>query len=101
VGRVARWVAAVVVVVAAVVEGEAMVATSTLGMVVVMTFLSRSQWMQSQSVAKLVFASQHLCACVRCRYWLNIIVLEYTCTRVPINRGAYRYGSRVEEGEEV
>jgi hypothetical protein len=82
VGWVARWVTAVVVVVAALVEGEAMVATSTLGMVGVMTFLSRSQWMQSQSVAKLVFASQHLCACVRCRYWLNnIIVLEYTCTR--------------------
>ena len=36
----------------ALVEGEAMVATSTLGMVVVLTFLSRSQWMQSQSVAK-------------------------------------------------
>ena len=53
VGRVAMWVAAVVVA-AAVVEGEAMVVTSTLGMVVVMTSLSRTQWMQSQSVAKLV-----------------------------------------------
>ena len=38
VGRVAMWVAAVVVV-AAVVEGEAMVATLTLGMVVVMISL--------------------------------------------------------------
>ena len=54
VGRVAIWVAAVVVVVAAEVEGEAMVVTSTLGMVVVMTSLSRTQWMQSQSIAKLV-----------------------------------------------
>ncbi len=51
--RVAVWVAAVVVA-AAVVEGEAMVVTSTLGMVVVTTSFSRSQWMQSQSVAKLV-----------------------------------------------
>ncbi len=49
VGRVAMWVAAVVVA-AAVVEGEAMVVTSTLGMVVVMTSLSRTQWMQPQSV---------------------------------------------------
>jgi hypothetical protein len=41
------------VVAAAVVEGEAMVVTSTLGMVVVMTSLSQTQWMPSQSVAKL------------------------------------------------
>ena len=53
VGRVAMWVAAVAVA-AAVVEGEAMVVTSTLGMVVVTTSLSRTQWMRSQSVAKLV-----------------------------------------------
>ncbi len=44
--RVAVWVAAVVVA-AALVEGEAMVVTSTLGMVVVTTSLSRTQWMQS------------------------------------------------------
>jgi hypothetical protein len=37
----------------AVVEGEAMVVTSTLGRVVVTTSLSRTQWMQTQSVAKL------------------------------------------------
>ncbi len=47
------WVAAVVVA-AAVVEGEALVVNSTLGMVVVMTSLPRTQRMQSQSVAKLV-----------------------------------------------
>jgi hypothetical protein len=47
--RVAVWVAAVVVA-AAVVKGEAIVVTSTLGMVVVTTSLSRTQWMQSQSV---------------------------------------------------
>jgi hypothetical protein len=52
--RVAAWVAAVVVA-AAVVEGEAMVVTSTLGMVVVTNSFSRSRWMQSQSVAKLVW----------------------------------------------
>ncbi len=56
--KVAMWVLniaiAAVVVAAAVVEGEAMVVTSMLGMVVVMTSLSRTQWMQSQSVAKLV-----------------------------------------------
>jgi hypothetical protein len=51
--RVAVWVAAVVVA-AAGVEGEAIVVTSTLGMVVVTTSLSRIQWTQSQSVAKLV-----------------------------------------------
>ncbi len=32
--------------------------------VVVMISLSRTQWMQFQSVAKSSFASQHLCACV-------------------------------------
>ncbi len=42
------------VVAAAVVEGEALVVTSTLGMVVVMTSLPRTQRMQSQSIAKLV-----------------------------------------------
>ena len=63
VGRVAMWVAAVVVVAAAV-EGEAMGVTSTPRMVVVMISLSRTQWMQFQSVAKSSFASQHLCACV-------------------------------------
>ena len=44
---------AAVVVAAAVVEGEAMVVTSTLGWVMVTTSLSRTQWMQTQSVAKL------------------------------------------------
>ncbi len=78
-GGVQGWVAAVVVA-AAVVEGEALVVTSTPGMVVVMTSLPRTQRMQSQSilVAKLVLLpSTYLCACVRCRYWFNIIVLEY------------------------
>ncbi len=42
---------------AAVVEGEAREVILTLGMVVVMTSLSRTQWMQSQSVAKLVLLS--------------------------------------------
>ncbi len=46
--------ASAVVVAAAVVEGEALVVTSTLGMVVVMTSLPRTQRMQSQSIAKLV-----------------------------------------------
>ncbi len=44
---VAVWVAAVVVAVTVVV-GEAMVATSTLGRVVMMTSLSRTQWMQTR-----------------------------------------------------
>jgi hypothetical protein len=46
---VAVWVAAM----AAVVEGEAMVVTSTQGRVVVTTSLSRTQWTQTQSVVKL------------------------------------------------
>ncbi len=46
---VAVWVAAVVVA-KAVVEGEAMVVTSTLGWVMGTTSLSQTQWMQTQSV---------------------------------------------------
>ena len=46
------WVAAVVVA-KAVVEGEAMVVTSTLGWVMGTTSLYRTQWMQTQSVANL------------------------------------------------
>jgi hypothetical protein len=37
---------------AAVVEGEALVVTSTLGMVVVMTSLSRTQWMSGCSLSR-------------------------------------------------
>ena len=51
VGRVAMWVAAVAVA-AAVVEGEAMVMTSTLGMVVVMTSLSRTQLASGCSLSR-------------------------------------------------
>jgi hypothetical protein len=43
---VAVWVAAVVAV--AVVEGEAMAVTSTLGRVVMTTSLSRTQWVQTR-----------------------------------------------------
>jgi hypothetical protein len=46
------WVAAVVVAVA-VVKGEAMAVTSTLGRIVMRTSLSRTQWTQTRSVAKL------------------------------------------------
>ncbi len=49
---VAVWVAAVVVA-KAVVEGEAVVVTLTLGWVMGTTSLSRTQWMQTQSVANL------------------------------------------------
>jgi hypothetical protein len=49
---VAVWVAAVVAA-TAVVEGEAMVVTSTLGWVMVTRSLSRTQWMQTQSVGNL------------------------------------------------
>ncbi len=49
----ARVVVGVAVWEAAVVAVEAMVVTSTLGRVVMTTSLSRTQWMQTRSVAKL------------------------------------------------
>ncbi len=66
---------AAVVVATEVVEGEAMVVTSTLGWVM---GLSRTQWMQTQSVAKLGLLSS-TCVLVFdvCSHWFNIRVLEY------------------------
>jgi hypothetical protein len=68
------WVAAVVVA-AAVVEGEALVVTSTLGMVVAGGGDDFSPPDPADAVSQSItrdsetcFASQHLCACVRCRY---------------------------------
>jgi hypothetical protein len=78
----------------AVVEGEAMVVTSTLGRVVVTTSLSRTQWTQTPSVAKLGLLPSTCVRVVDVVYGLILIVLEdvhvycntctYTCTRLSI-----------------
>ena len=94
VGRGAVWVAAVV-------EGEALVVTSTLGMVVVMTSLPRTQRMQSQSIAKLVLLPSTCVPVFDVVIGLiNIIVLEYVLEHYNIkpittsNTGTQVLGSK-------
>ncbi len=62
---------------AAVVEGEALVVTSTLGMVVVMTSLPRTQRMQAQSIAKLVLLPS---TCVPVFDVVIGLILQYSST---------------------